>query len=328
MSQTREKVIRTFNKFFGEFLKDVKTISEDLRSVVKANYKVIDKNSTEHLYLFKEEFDSEFIKKISLNDVDGIATKKVAKDITIGDLSKASSTKSLFIFKYIYILSILVIVYNDMIDSIDEESSNTLFIEVTKAIVVADKGECDFDNIIDEDIKSLLIQFAQRERLDQTQQKEKADSGFSGIFDNIENSFIGNLAKEISEDINIDDLNIENPADILKMMDFSSGNNNVVTDIVKKVTSKLQDKIGSGELDQNKLINEVMGMMGKMGGGGGGGGDANPLSSLMSMMGNNPMMNEMMKNMKKGNVNLNTSALKKNSTRERLKAKFEERQKQ
>jgi len=120
---------------------------------------------------------------------------------------------------------------------------------------------------------------------------------FANIFKGMENSKICNLAQEISNDIDVSKINIESPDDIMKLLDFSSSNN-IMGDIIKKVSSKMHEKISNGELKQEDLFGEAVSMMGKMNGGGAGGGKsggkgnggagggpaADPFAGLASMM--------------------------------------------
>ena len=95
------------------------------------------------------------------------------------------------------------------------------------------------------------------------------------------NSKIGNLAKEISEELNGDDLKcMENPDDLMK--NLLSGEGGGLGNIIQKVSSKLQNKMQNGELNEEALMKEATSMMGmlnpafsKMAGGmmGGGGGN-------------------------------------------------------
>jgi hypothetical protein len=78
--------------------------------------------------------------------------------------------------------------------------------------------------------------------------------------DMIENSMIGSLAKEISEEINFKDLNITNPNDLLNF-DNLTNSNNVLGQIVSKVSSKIQNKIANGNLNQADLMGEAMNLM-------------------------------------------------------------------
>ena len=87
------------------------------------------------------------------------------------------------------------------------------------------------------------------------------------------------------------------------------------------MSSKIHDKINTGELKQEELFGEAMNMMNMMKGGGGGGG----MADLMSGMFNNPMMSEMFKSMKKGKAAPRQDVMQKAATRDRLRAKLEQR---
>ena len=103
------------------------------------------------------------------------------------------------------------------------------------------------------------------------------------------NSKIGNLAKEISEELNSDDLKcMENPDDLMK--NLLSGEGGGLGNIIQKVSSKLQNKMQNGELNEEALMKEATSMMGmlnpafsKMAGGMGGG--MGGMGNLFSMMG-------------------------------------------
>lgn len=120
--------------------------------------------------------------------------------------------------------------------------------------------------------------------------------------DFMENSAIGQLAKEISSEIDTTQFEgIENPADLMGKL-FSGGENGGLMNLMKNVTDKLTSKIDSGELDTNTLVQEAQGMLGGLGGAGGegmpdlgslmgmmglagGGSGGNPLAQMMNMMG-------------------------------------------
>ena len=103
----------------------------------------------------------------------------------------------------------------------------------------------------------------------------------------------------------------------MKLMDFS-GDNNVMGNIIKKVSSKISDKINSGDLKQDDLLGEAMNMMSMMGGKGGMGG-------LGDML-NNPMIAELMKSMKKGKpMQTRQDVVSKASARDRLRKKLDEK---
>lgn len=72
---------------------------------------------------------------------------------------------------------------------------------------------------------------------------------------------IGNLAKEIAQDINPSDLNIDpnNPQSLLQNL-FSGDSNNLMS-LVQNISGKLQNKLDSGQLNQQALFNEATSLM-------------------------------------------------------------------
>ncbi len=131
----------------------------------------------------------------------------------------------------------------------------------------------------------------------------------------MQNSEIGSIAKEITDELDISSLNIQKPEDLL---DFK--NNNVIGNIVSKVGSKLQEKFDNKELSHEELLREAMSMLGNLGAGGSG-------------MLNNPLMQEMMKagaaaqGTKGAKVRMDTTKLNNMAARERLRRKLDERTK-
>ena len=79
-------------------------------------------------------------------------------------------------------------------------------------------------------------------------------------------SKIGAIAKEIAQSIDLEGINIDNPADLL-----NGSNSALIGDLVSKVGSKLQQSFQNGSVNQEDLMKEAVSMMGMFGGGAGGG---------------------------------------------------------
>lgn len=344
---TSLKTIYLFNKLYGNFLRDIKNSDDDIKKKVKANYKVIVKNSPEYMTSFWNEF-SAHENNIDPSNKD-MLNGNVFKDISLNTIITAVGNDNVtMIWNYMYILSALAMIYegdykdtsqptedepvNDDDDALDIENVNNvtsenesekdvIFNKVVKIFGAALRGEDstgDLAEIVDDDLKSVLSKLKKVEKpmegLNPTDTDNTGDD-IMNMFGAIENSKICNLAKEISKDIDISNMKIESPEDVMKLMDFS-GNNNVLGNIIGKVSSKIQEKMSSGELKHEDLLSEAMGMIGMM-----------QKSGAGSGLFNNPMMAEMMKNMKKGKVAARTDIVKKESTREKLRRKLEERKK-
>jgi len=98
--------------------------------------------------------------------------------------------------------------------------------------------------------------------------KNKEDEfELDGMLGDLLNTDIGNIAKEVAENININDimgdLNEEsNPAEVIsKLM-----NPEKMNDIFKNINSVMENKMSRGELSKEGLKNEAESMMAKMGG--------------------------------------------------------------
>ena len=275
------KITYTFNKFYGNFLREIKSVDGDIKQKIKANYKVIMKNSIDYLTFFWSNF-SKYDSSIHLQKSE-MLDEQVFKDITLKDIltkiENVSNTSSniTMVWNYIYILSVLSILFfnvptynkdkvvgDDEIENIDnDEESNdievneytSLFDKVISIINLRLRGEDamnDISDIVDDDIRNILLKLEKVESPpsieDQASSSSSNNEGTQetpdifNMFSSMNNSKICDLAKEISNEIDTSDLKLESPQDIMKLMDFSNGNN-VLSNIIGKVSSKIQNKI-------------------------------------------------------------------------------------
>ena len=96
------------------------------------------------------------------------------------------------------------------------------------------------------------------------EEKEKSTPD-AELPDFLQNSIIGNLAKEISGEIDTTQLeNLENPADLFSTMFSGGAMGGGLGSLIGSVVGKLTEKMESGELDQTKLMTEAAGMMGSL----------------------------------------------------------------
>ncbi len=92
----------------------------------------------------------------------------------------------------------------------------------------------------------------------------------SGMFGNL----VGNIAKDVMSEINVNDLGdpselLSNPMDLLGMITGKGGKQNKLSNLFNKITEKITKTMESSEIDQEQLVNEAQSFMGKMGGLGG-----------------------------------------------------------
>ena len=139
-----------------------------------------------------------------------------------------------------------------------------------------------------------------------------ADSNIDEDF--IDNSLIGNLAKELSNELdmtsmNIDPENTNNVGDVFSNL-LSGDNPMKFMNLIQNVGKKIHAKLENQDLDQNKLVEEAQSMMGMLG-------NINPLFDNL--------LNGAKKEMKVPQNNSTPSH--DNPTRDRLRKKLEERKK-
>merc|ERR1711934_1226249 len=94
----------------------------------------------------------------------------------------------------------------------------------------------------------------------ETNTKNEEDSTKSFI----DNSNIGKIANELANDINLNDMNINNMGDIFSQLlgnNTSNNSGNNIMGLLTKVTDKIQNKLSSGEIDQNTLMQEATSML-------------------------------------------------------------------
>lgn len=202
-----------------------------------------------------------------------------------------------------------------------------------------------FLNIID----CLTIERKVEERKNDDENNSDSDEDSGINFNNIKSTFesmqndlfqgqIGTLAKEIAEELDINKLNLNDPLSLLKSVvsgNFDENNDTTgVSSLVKNISAKVQNKITSGELDENKLYEEAKTVMNKFSKlAGSGKGNKNPMASMFNNMmkkaqegGNEDLSTDDIMNMAKMMMPKNVSGLM--TRKDRLKKKLEDKKKQ
>lgn len=321
----REKIVLTWNKFFLSLIKELKKMSPELNSIIKKHYRTFDKASTIYHQEFSNEIKPVFEKIISLSADQLLADSEVLKKSPIKKLSfhetitHLNSNDTKVFQNYILILILYSKILDEFPDNLDTHSEMSDLYQKTTSIITnigSNRNvDSDIEDILDDDYKNLILKIiaTSQDSGDRSKNPEPESQAFNGF----ENSKIVNLAKEISEEIDISNLKIENNDDLMKMMDFSNSNN-MLGDIITKVSNSVSSKLSSGEMKQEDLMNEASQLLQNMGGNGGG------LGAMAGLM-NNPMLSEMMKQMKKGKTQTRNTG--RTDTRDRLRKKLEERNK-
>merc|ERR1712118_544924 len=81
-----------------------------------------------------------------------------------------------------------------------------------------------------------------------------------------EGGIISDIAKELTGELDLNNLNIGEPKNMNEafnnIMGGGQGGNNNFFNLINKVGEKIQNKVQSGEINQNDLMNEATKMMG------------------------------------------------------------------
>lgn len=137
--------------------------------------------------------------------------------------------------------------------------------------------------------------------------------------DQLFNGTIGNIAKEIIDDIDMEKMDIGDPSKLLgNLLSGKIDENNGLMSMVKNITEKIHTKVNESNIKQEDLVGEAENMM----------------SNLKSMT-NNPIFSNLFKNMNLGNMNMNIpknakpqidqNKVRLQGTRERLRRKLQKK---
>jgi len=315
----------TFPEFKDE-LQNIKSTMDDVAgktAIIEYCLKVYPQRFFDILYKNDEMFTDKEINTEFLPNIDFVHLIK-AKDVT-------ENTQNA-IWKYLQI--ILFSIVGSLKDKEDFGDAASLFAGIQEDDL-QDKMKEVFENM--EGFFTNLNDDSPNEEGVKEGVKEESKDGTSGmpqmpdldgIRDHLQNLFngkIGGLAKEMAEEISGDFQNMfgseENFSNVRSTKDIFSKlirNPNKIKDIIKKVTTKLEEKMKSGNVSKQELMTEASEIMKKM-----------------KEMGNGGEFEEMMKNMAKTmggkGARFNKSAFdqmaKQGQERERLLKKLEERRK-
>ena len=317
---------------------------------IRENYTTLDKSSDEYTIYMKtipEDFWTSYVSIDDISAADAAADWFLAddvKDVCIYKGITVSSIRKLMNDDYMchHFFSVFYLFLNELSD--DD-------VKLYLSVLQDTKNEIGLDTITNDTHKKLI---ARLNELKTKKQKDTAGFNMSGM----EDTMLGKLAKEILEDVDVEKLqkSIGDNGDILKAIgDPDSG----FSELISNVSRKMANKISTGELKQENLLQDAIkfasampggifgnqGAAGASGAGGGsskqgsgsGGGGQPDMASMMNMM--SSMMNnkegmDMFKNMM-GNMNqnqrggsrqtVNKPALKKLATANRLKTKLAKR---
>ena len=297
-------------------MQDAKEGSDTVKASVKKHYKVKDMTNEANFEAFMASLPDAAVQHASSKTAGADIVKhesfknvEVFKNVTVSDLAGFIDQQTLASYLYCFILLIhvydAVVAESESSDGEDTGSASTLFDTVMAAISgVQHKQDVThlLDEILDDDIKQTIVNLKSVMNIKPTAEAQESHNpdmpaGLEGLANMLENSKIANLAKEITDDIDLSKIKVDKPEDMFKVI----ADQNIMGDIIGKVGNKIQQKLQQGDIKQEDFVKEAMGMLGSMKG--------------------NPMFANIMKT-------LNTGEMQKMSTRDRLRKKYEQKRSQ
>ena len=280
--------IAYFNKYLIDFLTELKNIFPELAESIDLNYSNITDSSTEYVEEFMQNI-AKYSDKIAQKD-DSLFTKTadnkkvvLLRDINFIKLwhSGISDNTKQAIWKYLHTLTILGSYSDD-----NSEIVQQVFKQLSSMNLTPDA--------IDEQAKNIMNMMSNLNTTDkatETQSQEKAApvDNKKSMDDMLSGSTIGKLAQEISQEIDMSSLDLNDPGKLMSsLLGGKADGNNGLMDLIKNVSSKVATKLSNGNVNQKDLLSEAQAMMsGLQGSGAGNLFSPDMMKNLQEMMGGN-----------------------------------------
>jgi hypothetical protein len=271
-----EKVLHIFNTYYYNLIDDLVASGKSFSDNISSSIKVKNLKTEKYIKPFYQALES-LHSFVFANDPDPLYNCNelhklpITKGVSFADV--LPDDKSTIAY-YIYVLALYSNLY--MIEDVDEKVVLfDYYTEVFKDIQAGKKP--DMKGIYDQSIQNCLMNiYTVRNPVQSTE-------SFENAAELLANTKIGEIAKEITSEIDLSKLNIDKPEDLLDMKKmFTQGS--PISGIIEKVGTKIHDKIAKGEIKHEELMSETFKMLGALNQSG------NPLL-------NSPLMKDLMKNM-------------------------------
>lgn len=289
---------------FKSFIKDINNVFPEYETIMNETYGSI--MDLETVLIDDNELLCEFLKRVhklnkqitnkdeTIFESDNIILTNISfKELWNSNISY--NTKEI-IWKYLQTFCLLSInkqTDKDLQDALSDLSSDSTITESsnTKKVTITDKK-------VASNVKKI------KKMTDNIKEPIAEEINNDPMESIINNSDIGKIAQQVSENINIEEMlggNIDdaNPFDLLQKM--MSGD--VMSQIMGNIHQVVNDKVDKGELNKDNMVKEAQ--------------------NICSTMDTNPMFKNMQQNMAQTNPMQSKGS---NKTRDRLKKKIKERE--
>lgn len=299
-------ILDEWKRVLQEFVEDIKKIEKEHACVEWDDF--AKKDSIESLTFFVRNMLPQ-MEAISKADTAKLLEKEndflVLPNLTFSKVwgRKLNESSQQALWKYLHTFYFIMSAYEDLPSLLETFSKNGESALFTKCIQILQNH-----SRISQQIMNLTVFANNASQSGGTASGSSSATGempspFAGLGDD---SAIASLAKEISQEVNIDDFkDIQSPADLFRGIFGGAGGPSEqgaagIGRLVSKVGEKLHTKMTSGGLDEMKLLQEAQSLMSNMnpmmsqmmssmmfpgGGASGGAGGFNPMSMFSSMFG-------------------------------------------
>ena len=297
--------VENLNKIFLEFCDDLVLVNSSKKeSIENAKKKIVENASTKYYLEYFFRHCLPYSTAITSCNSDQLSDMNLLHGVKFSDIyaNCPSLSSKHALWRYLHTFYLLVQSYTKVDKIIEKYETHENITKIKGALANHD------DNL--KNIMASSAKFAEdilKEQASKHEAEAEAGKGagtLPNMFEGMDegkfeekfmNSSIGNLAKEISQDLDLSDLqNLESPDDLMKS--FMNGGSGGLGSIIQKVSSKLQTKLASGDLNEEALMKDATQMMGMLNpalqsmglggmGGGKGGNGMEGMGNLFSMMG-------------------------------------------
>lgn len=256
--------LEKFNFYLKSFIDELMSVYPEYKETLEQEYKVLfveDKSNTDEYikeYMSQTKNLNSNIAKKDDSIFKGINQIFILRKIDFRDLwsKDINNNTRESIWKY---LQTLIVIGRKVIG--DDDEINDLLKKFNES-----GGETLGDSV-QRETEEMMNMLKNMTELNQNQDDSADTSEDTDMKNLFEGGIISDIAKELTGELDLNNLNIGEPKNMNEafnniMGGGGQGGNNNFFNLINKVGEKIQNKVQSGEINQNDLMNEATKMMG------------------------------------------------------------------
>ena len=274
--ENRTSCVVTFNRTLRQFLDDLKTTFPELTDSIDERYRSIDESTEEYIQWFDQHTSPHFALLTAKNDdvFEDNDTLFLFPDINFSKLWRCNIDEKSreAMWKYMHLLLVLVSQYKQDATTIEE-----LFQEWNALLETNNLEQDDLSAMKEhaEGMMKLMQNLTNGGNDGDDDDDSNAEAKIPSVDDLKDDPFmkklgdskIAQFAKELTHDINVNDLGLSGGEDISSFQDvfqIFGKNPQKVVNLVKTVGEKIQTKLTNGDIKQSELMEDAHNLMSTM----------------------------------------------------------------